>query len=379
MDNKKITPREAVIKALNHEDVYPIPVDVFENGVHPKLEEKLLKHFGLKPKDHVGLLKALNAHFRWGTPVYIGPPLDTASFDMPIAWPWLKITKNIWGVWEGVESYSDNIFPRPLANAQTVADIESHSWPDTNWFDYSHFTWFYDHWLSSYHIDDWSAANKDYMKIVGGWNPVFSRIMDLFGMEQGLVNLSLNPKIIEAAVNHIGSFLEEFYEKLAQSSEGKADILGFGDDFGCQTNMLISPEQWRKLFLPLWKRLFKIAKKHNMKVMMHMCGAIKPVLGDLIDAGLDIYEVVQINARGMDPVELKQKFGKHLTFYGGMDIQKLLLFGSVEDIRRQVRYLIDTLGKGGGYVLSTFHFLMDDVPPENALAMYDEALNYRPN
>lgn len=372
-----MTPREKVFSAWNHSEVYPVPTDVWENGIHPDLEARLCEHFGLERDEHVGVLEALNAHFRWAGPIYAGPPLEEATFELPVSFPFLKIAKNIWGVWEGMETYSDNVIERPLAKAQSIADVQAHSWPNPDWFDYSRLGWFYDGFASTYAVNEWSEMNQDYVRLVGGWNPVFSRVMDLIGMEQGLMNLASNPKVIEATVEHIGRFLEQFYERLATSCEDRAEVLSFGDDFACQANMLLAPDQWRRIFLPLWRRLFAIAHKHNMKSMMHMCGAVRPVLGDLIDAGLDIYEVVQVTANGMEPEGLKRDFGKDLVFYGGMDVQHLLPNGTTDEVRCQVRRMIDVLGKDGGYILASMHFLMDDLPTENVLAMYDEAQKYK--
>jgi uroporphyrinogen decarboxylase len=115
-----------------------------------------------------------------------------------------------------------------------------------------------------------------------------------------------------------------------------------------------------------------------MKNMMHSCGAVRPVIGDLIDAGLDILEVVQVHASGMDAANLKREFGADLAFYGGIDVQELMPYGSVEDVRREVRWLVDTLGVGGRYILAPSHFLMDDVPVANVIALYDEARTYSP-
>jgi uroporphyrinogen decarboxylase len=203
-------------------------------------------------------------------------------------------------------------------------------------------------------------------------------VMELYGMDTGLLNLALRPDLIHATVAKIGEYLEEYYERLAESASGYVDFLGFGDDFAGQNGMLLSPDKWREYFLPLWRRLFAIAYRYNLIPMMHMCGGISPVLGDLIDAGLGVCEVMQVTARGMDPVELKREFGQHVAFYGGMDTQQTLPFGTVDDVRREVRERIEVMARGGRYVLSSMHFLMDIIPVENVVAMYDEARTYEP-
>lgn len=135
---------------------------------------------------------------------------------------------------------------------------------------------------------------------------------------------------------------------------------------------------WREFFLPVWKRLFPIAHKHRMKASLHSCGSVREVLGDLVDAGLDMLEVTQVSAAGMDPVELKREFGAHLIFYGGVDVQHILPDCRVDEVRSEVRRLIEILGENGGYILASCHFMMDDIPVENALAMYDEARSFQP-
>lgn len=366
-------PREKVNAAISGEEIFPIPTDIFENAIYPILAGKLCEHFGLDKADHRGLIRALGAHLRWAVPAYIGPPLEEVLWERSAAFPSKKITRNIWGTCD-IESYADSLLDRPLSSAETIADIERYNWPDPDWFNYERIGWFFTDDPGSYLSPSrWAEKYSDYARVAGCWNPVFSRIMDLFGMEKGLMHMASRPDLVHATVAHIGDFLEEYYKRLAGACNGHADILAFGDDFAEQNGMLLNPQKWREYFLPLWKRLFDIAHKHNLKAMMHMCGAVRPVLGDLDDAGLDICEVVQVTAVGMKPQVLKREFGKDLTFYGGIDTQYLLPHGKTEDVKLEVRKTIDIMGKGGGYILASMHFLMEDVPYENVLAMYEEA------
>jgi len=114
-----------------------------------------------------------------------------------------------------------------------------------------------------------------------------------------------------------------------------------------------------------------------MKAALHSGGSVRAVIGDLIDIGLDILENVQTTCAGMDPAELKREFGHHITFYGGMDTQVVMPQCSVDEVRREVRRLIDILGENGHYIFTTSHYLMDDVSVENAVAMYEEANSYK--
>ncbi len=370
--------RDRVLASVGGEEVLPIPVDVFRSLIFPKLEAGLCRHFGLGETDHEGVLCALGAHTRFGYPAYVGPPLAKAPFDVRVEFPNKEVVCGIWGTWEGMESFSEG-FDRPLRSAETVGDIEAHAWPDPDWFDYECWGGRLDDLDVYLPLPQWAEQYSDFARVAVGWSPVFCRIMDLCGMQAGLMNLAARPDLVHAMVTHTGEFLEEYYRRIAQAGQGYIDFLGFGDDFAGQKGMLLSPQSWREYFLPLWERLFATAHEHGMKTWMHACGAVRPVLGDLIDVGLDVLETVQTTAVGMDPAELKREFGAHLTFYGAMDTQDLLPYGTSDDVRREVRRLVDILGKGGRYILTSMHLLMDDVPVENALAMYDEARSYRPD
>jgi uroporphyrinogen decarboxylase len=372
-----LDPRERVLAAIAGKETFPVPVDVFENYVYPTLEADLCRRFGLHAQDHEGVLKGLGAHMRWGAPAYVGPPLEDAPVQPPSAFPARKATRNIWGSWDGMNTYYEGI-DRPLRAAETVAEIDAYPWPSPDWFDYGRLGWFKDGSETPRPVAEWAERHRDYARILVGFNPVFSRIMDLCGMETGLMRIAARPDLIHAMVAHIGEFLEEYYRRVAWAGRDHADFLGFGDDFAGQQGLLLNPQRWREYFLPLWRRLFAVAHEHGLKTQMHMCGAVRPVLGDLIDAGLDVFEVVQITAVGMDPRELKQEFGAHVAFYGGLDTQQVLPCGKPADVRREVRRLIEDLAKGGGYILASMHILMDDVPAENVLAMYEEARSYAP-
>ncbi len=156
------------------------------------------------------------------------------------------------------------------------------------------------------------------------------------------------------------------------------DVVLFGDDLGMQTGPQMSPKMYREFFKPyhamMWKRAKELA---NVKVMLHCCGGIRELLPDLIDAGLDAINPVQVSCRGMDPAGLKADFGRSMVFWGGgCDTQAQLSRGTPESIRRHVRDQIKVLAPGGGFVFQQVHNIMADVPPENVVAMYDAILGH---
>ena len=151
------------------------------------------------------------------------------------------------------------------------------------------------------------------------------------------------------------------------------DIVLFGDDLGMQTGPQMSPAMYREFFKPrhalMWRRAKELA---NVKVMLHCCGGVRSLLRDLIDAGLDAINPVQISCRGMNAAELKREFGKDLTFWGGgCDTQQILPKGTPEQVRAHVREQVEIMAPGGGFVFQQVHNIMANVPPENIMAMFD--------
>jgi len=156
------------------------------------------------------------------------------------------------------------------------------------------------------------------------------------------------------------------------------DVINFSDDLGMQTGPMISPRMYREFFKPrhaaMWARAKKLA---NAKVMLHCCGAVRQLLPDLIDAGLDAINPVQISCRGMDAGGLKRDFGRDLTFWGGgCDTQQILPCGTPAEVRAHVLRQCQTLAPGGGFVFQQVHNILANVPPENIIAMYDAVREY---
>jgi len=151
------------------------------------------------------------------------------------------------------------------------------------------------------------------------------------------------------------------------------DIIVFGDDLGMQTGPQMSPAMYREFFKPRHAQLFRRAKElADVKVMLHSCGGLRPLLGDLIDAGLEIIQPVQVSCTGMDARGLKAEFGDRLTLWGGgCDTRFILPNGTPEEVRRHVQQQVAILRPGGGFVFQQVHNILANVPPENIIAMFD--------
>jgi uroporphyrinogen decarboxylase len=154
------------------------------------------------------------------------------------------------------------------------------------------------------------------------------------------------------------------------------DVVLFGDDLGMQNGPQISPRMYRELFKPRHARMWRRAKElADVKVMLHCCGGVRELLDDLIDAGLDAINPVQISCRGMEAAGLKADFGDRLTFWGGgCDTHRVLNRGTPEEVRQHVRRQVEMMRPGGGFVFQQVHNILADIPPENVAAMYEAAL-----
>lgn len=165
-----------------------------------------------------------------------------------------------------------------------------------------------------------------------------------------------------------------------QAVGDKIDVIVVsGTDFGCQLGPLISPDLFRYLWKPFYKRINDWIHSHTgWKTFYHSCGSIEKLLDDFIEAGVDIINPVQCSARGMDPEKLKQKYGDKLVFWGGgVDTQKTLPFGSPDEVRKETLNRIKILGDGGGFVFNTIHNIQANTPIENVIAMFETAVSYQ--
>jgi uroporphyrinogen decarboxylase len=178
-------------------------------------------------------------------------------------------------------------------------------------------------------------------------------------------------RLVEMHLKNLEQFL---------GSVGKCiDIIVFSDDLGMHSGPQISPKMYREFFKPRHERLWKRAKQlADVKVMLHCCGGVRELLPDLIEAGLDAINPVQISAAGMGAAALKKEFGKDTVFWGGgCDTGRILPRGTLAEIRRHVWKQVETFGRGGGFVFQQVHNILADVPPENVVAMYEAALGRR--
>jgi uroporphyrinogen decarboxylase len=161
---------------------------------------------------------------------------------------------------------------------------------------------------------------------------------------------------------------------LAAAGPENVDVVFFGEDLGTQDGCMFDPEGiYERLIKPHHRRMAEtVLANSKAKICFHCCGSAYRFIDHLIDIGVDALNPVQVRAKNMEPERLKAEFGDRLCFWGGIDTQRTLPFGTPEEVRQEVRRIIEVLGQNGGYVLNSVHNIQSEVPPENIVAMFDE-------
>jgi uroporphyrinogen decarboxylase len=197
--------------------------------------------------------------------------------------------------------------------------------------------------------------------------------------DQFLVDLVESPRKAEALLDRLTGMHLENLDPFLDAVEGHVQIIQMGDDLGTQLAPQISPAMYRRFFKPRHRLIFeKVRKRSGLHLFLHSCGAIAPLLPDLIEIGVEIINPVQTSARGMEPERLKREFGKDLTFWGGgCDTQSILPYRTEREIDEHVRNRFEILAPGGGFIFTPVHNMMPNVPPRNIVAMIEAAKTYR--
>jgi uroporphyrinogen decarboxylase len=200
---------------------------------------------------------------------------------------------------------------------------------------------------------------------------IFDCAWVLRGLDQFLMDLTIEPALADALLEKIFAFNYEVYSRMLDEVGKYVHVVEFNDDLGTQENLMIAPDSYREHLKPLHRKMVDMfhRKAPQAKVLLHCCGAIRKILPDLIEVGIDIINPVQPLAAGMETAALKRDFGKDLVFQGGIDIQRAMK-GGAADVEKEVRERIRTLAPGGGYVLSTANNIASDIPVENVELLY---------
>ena len=340
-------PRERVLTALAHEQPDRTPRDFW---AEEPAWQRLLEH--TRCKDREAVLQQLGIDLRH---------LDARGPAERAVSP--GVFQNLWG-----ERYiyqptpwgpMREDMPGALSAATSLADLESFAWPEPDKRDYSE-------------LKAQVRGYEDY-GLVYGFADVWQRPALVRGWEGMFMDLVEHPDWVHFLCRKFSDYYLKDYTRAAEVSGGRIDLYLLISDLGSQHAPLISLPMFRRFVAPYLKLLIDRIHSFGARVLYHSCGAIRVFIPDLIELGVDVLDPIQPAGPEMAPERLKQEFGRQLSFHGGMDMQKMLPFGSPEQVRAEARRYCQSLGAGGGYILGPAHFFQPDVPPENVLAVYHDS------
>ena len=353
-----MTSKERVLCAINLWVPDRIPMDF---GANAATLERLFRD--LNTGSHRELLKKLNVDIvdirGVADPIYKGPVPKERYLDN-------GVKENFWGMRTKLmqtatgpeESYCDFTFK----DIDEVKEMEEHIWPEADWFDFSDM---------KKRLEEWN----DFAIMASGAS-IFQHPTFLRGIDNLLMDMMVNEEVAGYLMNKFTEFYVQYFDRMFASVKGKIDILRIADDLGMQDRLIISPDIFEKFFVPRIKRIVDMAHSYDVKVMFHSCGSIVPFISRLIDIGVDILDPLQIRTKGMCPGELKKNFGHKICLHGSIDTQYVLPKGTQDEVAKNVKKMIDILGKNGGFILSPSHVLQTDVPTENIKALYNTGFQY---
>lgn len=353
--------RERALRSINHKQIDRPPI--FASVTH-QVGDKLDQMLGISPEKPVDSFFSARISYS-NVLLELGNDCVCVAIERPENFtPETSIDGGLtdeWGItWSYTGLYSE-MTNHPLKEADSINDLDNYSFPSG--LENARFN----------HARSQISKYRSDCAIIGEQEcTVFELSWYLTGLEKFLVDLMMERPYIFELMDRV---MEINLNQAVKLAELGADIIWTGDDIGNQSGMMMSPDLWRQHLKPRMQHVFATLKKVNpdLKLAYHSCGSILPVIPDLVEIGLDILNPLQPRAAGMDATMLKNTYGKNLSFFGGIDIQDVLPFGSPDDVRKHVLEKKSILGKNGGYILAPAHNIQPDTPVENILAFYAAA------
>jgi len=245
-------------------------------------------------------------------------------------------------------------------NCEEVADLDAYEWPRVEYLDFTET------------LQQLRDAGP-YYRASGLWTSFYHDLMDLFGMEEYMIKMLTHPEVVRAATDRVCQFYYDANIKLFDEAGDLIDGFFFGNDFGTQLDVICGPVQFDEHILPWFRRFTDLAHERGYQVLLHSCGSIHRVIGRLVDAGVDCLHPIQAQAANMEAERLAADFGGRISFMGGIDTQDLLVNGTPDEVRSDVRRVKQALGPR--LIVSPSHeAILPDIPVENVVAMAEEAL-----
>ncbi len=363
------TSKQRVMAVLNGDIPDRVPLDLGgtnNSTMHVIIENKLKERLNLE--DHGTLIKAkgqLVVVPDQSLVDYFGS--DTCSIYINETRDWIAnpdgTFTDMWGIGHKLnpDGLYYNMVHHPLEEIEDIEGLASYRFPEP----------------TEYMLEGLSErldANSDKCCILEGLRePMFGLPSWLRRNDNFYVDLLLNEDFCDALLEKILTYYKTLIDFIMTRIGDRIDVVKFADDMGAQNALLLSPDTYRARIKPFQAALYgHVKEKYGKKILLHSCGSIRPIIGDLIEIGVDALNPVQISAENMEPASLKREFGNRIKFWGGgIDTQQVLAFATPEEVKAHVKHNVEIFKQGGGYIFAQVHNIQPDVPVENILAMYE--------
>ncbi len=344
----KETGRERVHKALRHRQPDRTPTDF---QAVAEIWERMYAHF--KTDSMKTVLDRLEIDCAWVDPQVLRPATQRDADGYLIGWGGskLRMVRNDYGFHEEVVRYA-------TTGCETITQMDAALLlPDLNEWDFAPV--------------QQACREFDDRFLLGGFASVFYYPTLIRNMEDLLVDMALNERLARHIIKRCFDWHMDYHERLLKAAGGRLDAMQLADDFATQLDLLMSVEMFRAYFKQPMREFVALARAYGAIPFLHCCGSAYHLIDEFIDIGIEILDPVQTKARNMQPERLKAEFGERITFHGAGETQQILPHATPQEVREHAQALVRTLGKDGGYILSSCHFLQADVPVENILAFYE--------
>jgi uroporphyrinogen decarboxylase len=351
-----MTSHERIIATLARQPVDRVPVDVW---LTPEVLVSLQQYVG--EADEYTLYQRLGIDkIAWVFPGYGSERFDPNDSEGRDPWgvPTCKVRS-------GLATYQE-WGAGPLAGYVDPEQLDDYAlWPDPERFNYQAAK------------ESAERAREFGFATIGPWISHFEVYCHMRGMENALMDVIAEPEFLSATLDRIDTIQTRMLDRFLAELGALIDIVFISDDMGTQESQLISTAAFEQHLKPRLKSWVELVHRHGKKVLFHTDGAAYAFVPHLIDCGVDILNPIQHRCPGMDRERLKHEFGHEIIFHGGVENQKVLPFGSAGEVRREVRACLETLGAGGGYIVSSCHNIQAGTPPENVVAMVEAVHDWR--
>ena len=362
-----MTSRERVLRSLNWKEPDRAPIQVY---LTPEVEAQLSDYFG-----GGDLLEHLGVDLRGVAPAWKGVHRNAGHVTRVSGVTMSRgsdegVTYDIWGAgYRRVDygsGYYDEAVYLPLAEIETLEDVERYPWPSPDDYDYSI-------------IPEQCARNRDFAIMLGdaGTPDILNGVSRGRGMEQVVTDIALRDPVGLAIIDRRVDFSYEVLRRGLEAARGEVDVVALGEDTGNQNGRMFSPKDFEGVFRPRLQCFIDLAHQYGAKAMMHSCGDTHEIMPMFIEMGLDVLDAMQPEPRGMDPETIRAICKGKLAFCGLISTQSTLPFGTEADCRAEARHRLDVIASGGGYIFAPAHCIQPGTPLRNVLAAYEEALGKR--